>query len=75
MHKPPKPKYAPDPHELGEYDLNLLEEARQRVMRVYTYHYGDSYMRTQIRRLETIINKIDSLTLQATRGKETKNDK
>lgn len=58
--RPPK-KYLPEPHELGEYDLKMLEQAKQLVLKVYEYHYGDSYMRKEIRRLETIISKIDSL--------------
>lgn len=48
-------------HRIGEYDKNLLQEAEDKVMRVYTYHYGDSKMRTPIRRLETILKKIDQL--------------
>ena len=61
MHRPPRSKYLPHPHTLGEYDLKLLEEARQLIFKVYEYHYGDSQMRKQISRLETIISKIDSL--------------
>lgn len=48
-------------HTIDEYDITLLREAKQRIMVVYTYHYGDSKMRTEIRRLETILNKIDQL--------------
>lgn len=52
-----------DIHSIDEYDVTLLREARQRIMAVYTYHYGDSKMRTEIRRLEAIINKIDLLLI------------
>lgn len=48
-------------HKLSEYDIQQLEQARQIICNVYCYHYGDSYMRKEIKRLETIINKIDSL--------------
>ena len=61
MHRPPKQKYLPKPHKLEAYDLELLEKARKLLFQVYEYHYGDSNMRKEIRRLETIINKIDSL--------------
>lgn len=49
------------PHKLGEYDRQQLKKARDLIMGVFTYHYGDSYMRTEIRRLEAIISKIDLL--------------
>ncbi len=48
-------------HKIDEYDATLLREAKQRINVVYNYHYGDSKMRTEIRRLETILNKIDQL--------------
>lgn len=48
-------------HELEEYDLDQMEKAKQLLMKVYTYHYGDSKMRSQIKRLETIISKIEIL--------------
>lgn len=48
-------------HRIGEYDKDLLLEAKDKVMKVYTYHYGDSKMRTPIRRLVTILKKIDQL--------------
>ena len=50
-----------DKHRLGVYDLRLLEEARKNILKVYEYHYGDSYMRKEIKRLETIISKIETL--------------
>lgn len=61
MHRPPRQKYTPKAHVLMEYDLKLLVEARQLIWKVYEYHYGDSQMRKQVSRLETIINKIDEL--------------
>ena len=48
-------------HKLDNYDKEKLEEARQLIMDVYEYHYGDSYMKSEINRLETIITKIDYL--------------
>ena len=46
-------------HKLSEYDYDLLTKARALIERVYGYHYGDSYMRKEIKRLETIIKKLD----------------
>lgn len=51
-------------HEIGEYDKELLTKAKELIVKVYEYHYGDSYMRKEIKRLETIINKIDALMSQ-----------
>lgn len=51
-------------HELGEYDRDKLKNARRDILSVYEYHYGDSYMRKEIKRLETIISKIDYLLQQ-----------
>ena len=48
-------------HELGEYDRDKLKNARRDILSVYEYHFGDSYMRSEIQRLETIIRKIDHL--------------
>lgn len=48
-------------HKLEEYDKQLLVEAKRLINIVYTYHYGDSYMRKEIKRLETILSKIDAL--------------
>lgn len=57
----PTRKYLQEPHKLGEYDLDLIEKARKLLFQVYEYHYGDYKMQKEIRRLQTIINKIDSL--------------
>ena len=57
----PTKKYLPEPHKLCEYDLELIEKARKLLFQVYEYHYGDSYMQKEVRRLETIISKINSL--------------
>jgi hypothetical protein len=43
------------------YDLEHIEKAKQLITKVYEYHYGDSKMRGEVRRLETIIAKIDFL--------------
>ena len=48
-------------HKLDEYDIDLMEKAKQLLIKVYEYHYGDSYMRKEIKRLETIISKIETL--------------
>lgn len=48
-------------HHLEEYDKQQLVEAKRLINIVYTYHYGDSYMRKEIKRLETILFKIDYL--------------
>ena len=48
-------------HKLSEYDFRQLIQARDLILRVYYYHYGDSYMQKEIKRLETILNKIDQL--------------
>lgn len=48
-------------HKLGEYDKMQLLEAKKLINKVYDYHYGDSIMRNEIKRLETIISKIQSL--------------
>lgn len=48
-------------YELEEYDLRALREARQRIMVVYNYHYGAPRSRGVIKRIETILAKIDSL--------------
>lgn len=54
--KPQKSGYA-----LEGYDFNLLREARERVAKVYGYHYGAPHSRGIIKRLETILDKIDYL--------------
>lgn len=48
-------------HKLDEYDKEQLKKAKNLIDKVYTYHYGDSYMRKEIKRLETIITKIDAV--------------
>lgn len=48
-------------YKLEEYDLRALREGRQRIMVVYNYHYGAPRSRGVIKRLETILAKIDSL--------------
>ena len=49
------------PHKLDEYDIEKLEQARELSLEVFEYHYGDSHMRKEANRLETIITKIDYL--------------
>ena len=46
---------------IEEYDRTALKEAKQRIMVVYNYHYGAPRAWSMIRRIETIIKKIDYL--------------
>lgn len=48
-------------HEFDEYDLDQMEKARKMLIKVYEFHYGDSRMRSQLKRLETVIGKLDNL--------------
>lgn len=48
-------------HYFDHYDQDQLEKAKQLLMKVYEYHYGDSKMRSKIKRLETIIAKLETL--------------
>ncbi len=52
-------------HHLEEYDVLKLKEAKTKIQKIYEYHYGDSYMRKELNRLETILNKIDFLITEA----------
>lgn len=48
-------------YKLEEYDVHALREARQRIMVVYNYHYGAPRASGTIKRIETILAKIDHL--------------
>lgn len=48
-------------HTFDAYDMEQLDKAKQILEKVYEYHYGDSLMRGQVKRLETIIKKIEHL--------------
>ena len=48
-------------HKLEPYDQELLEKAKRLIEKVYVYHYGDSFMRSELGRLKTIISKIEAL--------------
>lgn len=48
-------------HRLDKYDKEQLEKAKQLLIKVYEYHYGDSYMKSEVNRLDTIIAKIEFL--------------
>lgn len=48
-------------YKLEEYDVRLLREARQKITVVYNYHYGAPRSRGVIKRIETILAKIDRL--------------
>ena len=44
-----------------EYDREKLWKARQLILEVYEYNDGTNKMRNEVKRLETIISKIDYL--------------
>ena len=48
-------------YKLQEYDFKALREARQRIMVVYNYHYGAPNASRVVKRIETILDKIDYL--------------
>ena len=48
-------------HTFGEYDVEQLRAAKRLLLKVYEYHYGDSHIKKELDRLETIINKLDAL--------------
>lgn len=54
-------------HKLDAYDKEKLEKARDLIQRVYEYHYGDSYMTSETKRLETILSKLEYLIEKATK--------
>ena len=55
---------------MDEYDKKLLCEAKHIIMKIYTFYYGVSKMRTDIRRLETILKKIDQLLAEKEKENE-----
>ena len=48
-------------HKFDECDFEQMQKARELILKVYEYHYGDSKMQSEIKRLETIISKLDYL--------------
>lgn len=46
---------------IDEYDRLKLREARAIIDKVYEYNYGDWRVRGQVKRLETILKKLDDL--------------
>ena len=50
-----------DREKLDEYDILKLKEARSIIDKVYEYHYGDWRVAAQVKRLETILKKLDYL--------------
>ena len=58
-------------YKLEEYDYRALREARQRIMIVYNYHYGEANARGVISRIETIVNKIDYLLARERKDNES----
>lgn len=51
-------------HTFDAYDMEQFEKARKILEAIYEYHYGDSLMRGQVKRLETIIKKLNFLKKQ-----------
>lgn len=49
-----------------EYDHNLLEKARRLLIKVYEYNFGDPKMKSKVKRLETIIKKLEELLNERT---------
>lgn len=47
--------------EFDHYDHDQLEKAKQLLIKVYEHHYGESKMRNKIKRLYTIIIKLETL--------------
>ena len=56
-----KKPYLEKIHRLEEYDRERIEEAISALSKVYDYHYGDSKMRKELKRIETIIKKLEEL--------------
>ena len=52
--------------DFDKYDHDLLEKARRLIMKVYEYNYGDPKMKSKVKRLETIINKLEELLNERT---------
>lgn len=48
-------------YKLEEYDIQMLREAKRQIMKVYNYHYGARRSGPVIRRIETVLNKLDAL--------------
>lgn len=46
---------------IEEYDLQKLRKARRLIDEVYNYYYGFNPTRSQYKRLETILSKLDYL--------------
>ena len=44
-----------------EYDLNKLKKAKKLVTEVYEYNYGAPYTSKELKKLKTIICKLDIL--------------
>lgn len=48
-------------NKFDQYDHDQLEKAKQLLIKVYEYHYGAPGMASKIKRLETIIAKLETL--------------
>jgi len=59
---------------ISEYDVALLHEARQRLMSVCSYYFGDTQNIKFVNRLDTIIGKLDEVIKIAEKmNNETRN--
>lgn len=50
-----------DTKPFSDYDQDKLEKAKGLLMEVFNYNYGDTRMTRKVRRLETIISKLEFL--------------
>lgn len=48
-------------NKFGKYDLELLQKARRLILEVCEYNDGQGKMPNEVKRLETIISKLDYL--------------
>lgn len=50
-----------NPRIFEEYDLDKMKKAKRLLIEVYEYYYGAPGMASKVKRLETIISKIETL--------------
>ena len=61
MIQPPTVKGNEMPNEIEEFDMRKLQKAKKLISEVYEYYYGAPRMGQVVRRLKTIIDKLDFL--------------
>ena len=49
------------PERMSDYDLARIEEAKKLLTKVYEYYYGSTPFRPHVKRLETILKKLEEL--------------